>query len=82
MSVIGPMKKFDPLPIPFQSVPNETESQKSGPDWSASAWSDIWTPSLRLLLLHTLTVTLNNNIYLFAKSHLQEYAEVDLMAVP
>ena len=28
MSVIGPMKKFDPLPIPFQSVPIETESEK------------------------------------------------------
>ena len=24
------MKKFDPLPIPFQSVPIETESEKSG----------------------------------------------------
>ena len=35
MSVIGPMKKFDPLPIPFQSVPIksvpiETESEKIG----------------------------------------------------
>ena len=35
MSVIGPMKKFDPLPIPFQSVPilsvpTETESEKIG----------------------------------------------------
>ena len=35
MSVIGPMKKFDPLPIPFQSVPIksvpiETESGKIG----------------------------------------------------
>ena len=34
MSVIGPMKKFDPLPIPFQSVliksaPIETESEKN-----------------------------------------------------
>ena len=28
MSVIGPMKKFDPSPIPFQSVPIETESEK------------------------------------------------------
>ena len=25
MSVIGPMKKFDPLPIPFESVPMESE---------------------------------------------------------
>ena len=54
MSVIGLMMKFDPLPIPFQSVPIksvpiETESEKSGPDWSASAWpdADIWTPSLK-----------------------------------
>ena len=30
MSVIVPMKKFDPLPIPFQSVPIETESEKVG----------------------------------------------------
>ena len=35
MSVIVPMKKFDPLPIPFQSVliksvPIETESEKIG----------------------------------------------------
>ena len=30
MSVIGPMKKFEPLPIPFQSVPIETESEKIG----------------------------------------------------
>ena len=35
MSVIGPMKKFHPLPIPFQSVPIksvpiETESEKIG----------------------------------------------------
>ena len=30
MSVIGQMKKFDPLPIPFQSVPIETESEKNG----------------------------------------------------
>ena len=35
MSVIDPMKKFDPLPIPFQSVPiksvpTETESEKIG----------------------------------------------------
>ena len=35
MSVIGPMKKFDPLPIPFESVPIksvpiETESEKIG----------------------------------------------------
>ena len=35
MSVIGLMKKFDPLPIPFQSVPiksvpTETESEKIG----------------------------------------------------
>ena len=35
MSVIGPMKKFDPLLIPFQSVPIksvpiETESEKIG----------------------------------------------------
>ena len=35
MSVIGPMKKFDPLPIPFQSVLiksvlTETESEKIG----------------------------------------------------
>ena len=35
MSVIGPIKKFDPLPIPFQSVPIksvpiETESEKIG----------------------------------------------------
>ena len=30
MSVIRPMKKFDPLPIPFQSVPIETESEKIG----------------------------------------------------
>ena len=30
MSVIGPMKTFDPLSIPFQSVPIETESEKIG----------------------------------------------------
>ena len=30
MSVIGPMKKFDPLQIPFKSVPIETESEKIG----------------------------------------------------
>ena len=30
MSVIGPMKKFDPLLNPFQSVPIETESEKIG----------------------------------------------------
>ena len=30
MSVIGPMKKFDLLPIMFQSVPIETESEKIG----------------------------------------------------
>ena len=35
MSVIGPMKKFDPLPILFQSIPIksepiETESEKNG----------------------------------------------------
>ena len=30
MSVIDPMKMFDPLLIPFQSVPIETESEKIG----------------------------------------------------
>ena len=48
LSVIGPMKKFDPLPIPFQSVSIETESEKTGPD------ADIWMPSLTTINKHSL----------------------------